>query len=103
MKVGDVNFQPGELPDNTLIWTENTKPTLYGQWLAWQLTVEHSIDPANGVEPVPVISSVSHFKNKVIIANKEQALKEARKYCTGLVLWTDGSKLDQESAEVAIC
>ena len=86
LRVGDISFQPGELPDNTLTWIENIRPILYGQWLAWQLTVEHSIDPANGVEPVPVISSVSHFKNKVIIANKEQALKEARKYRTGLVL-----------------
>ena len=86
LRVGDISFQPGELPDNTLTWIENIRPILYGQWLAWQLTVEHSIDPANGVEPVPVISSVSHFKNKVIIANKEQTLKEARKYRTGLVL-----------------
>ena len=32
LRVGDTSFQPGELPDDTLMWTENTKPTLYGQW-----------------------------------------------------------------------
>ncbi len=76
---------------------------MYGQWLAWQLTTEHSIDPANGVEPVPVISPEFQFKKEVIIGNKEQALKEARRYQTGLALWTDGSKLDQGNTGAAVC
>lgn len=85
------------------MWAENTRSTLYGQWLAWQLTVKNSIDLANGAEPVPVISSMSYFKNKVIIVNKEQAFKETRKCCTGLILWINVSKLDHESVRAAIC
>lgn len=64
LRVGDESFQPGELPDNTLMWTEDTRATLYGQWLAWQLTTEHSMHPANGVEPVPVIGPDFHFQGK---------------------------------------
>lgn len=42
--------------------------------------MEHSIDPANGVEPVPIISPECQFKTEVIIRNKEQALKKVKKY-----------------------
>ena len=41
LRIGDGGFQPGELPDSTLMWTQGTRPTLYGQWLAWQITIEH--------------------------------------------------------------
>ncbi len=30
LRKGDVGFQPGELPENTLMWTQNSWPTLYG-------------------------------------------------------------------------
>lgn len=103
LRVGDASFQLGEPPEDTLTWTENARPTLYGQWSAWQLTTEHSIDPANGVEPVPVLSPNFHFRKEVIRGDKEQALKETRKYQTGLVLWTDGSKLNQGEAGAAVC
>lgn len=55
--------------------------------------------PAEGVEPV---ASDSLFETDVIIRKKE-ALEEARKERTGLVLWTDGSKLDQGQAAAAVC
>lgn len=103
LRIGDESFQPGELPDDTPMWTENTRPKLYGQWLAWQLTTEHSIDPAHGVEPVPITSTDFCFKGKVIIENREQALHEATKNRTGLIFWTDGSKLDQSNAGAAVC
>ena len=61
LKVGDGTLQPEELPQNNLMWTQNTRPTLYGQWLAWQITVDHSIDPADGVEPVEVIKPGTSF------------------------------------------
>lgn len=35
LKNRDQGFQPGELPENTLLWMKNSRPTLYGQWLAW--------------------------------------------------------------------
>lgn len=31
LREGDKGFQPGEVPENTLIWTENAWPALYGQ------------------------------------------------------------------------
>lgn len=103
LRVRDASFQPGEISNDTLRWTENTRHTLYGQWLVWQLTTEHSIDPATGVEPVPVIGPDLHLRTKVIIGHKEQAIKEAKKYRSGLILWTDGSKLDKGCAGAAVC
>lgn len=35
LRLRDASFQLGELPDNTLTWTENRRSNLYGQWLAW--------------------------------------------------------------------
>ncbi len=68
------------------MWTQNSRPTLYGQCLAWQITIDHSIDPAEGVEPVEKIESNCLFKADVIIKCKKEALEEARKDRTGLVL-----------------
>ena len=85
------------------MWTQDTRPTTYGHWLAWQITVEHSIDPADGVEPVEKITSDFQFQGEVIIKCKKQALEEAISYQTGLVMWTDGSKLDQGNTGAAVC
>ena len=103
LRVGDGAFQPGELPDNNLAWTQDARPNLYGQWLAWQITINHSIDPADGVEPVEAIKPGAIFNEEVIINCKNQALKEATRYQAGLVIWTDGSKLDNGSCGAAIC
>ncbi len=103
LRKGDQDFQPGELPENTLLWTQNLRPTLYGQWLAWQITVDHSIDPADGVEPVKKMRSGKSFKADVIVRCKKRALEEARRNQQRLVLWTDGSKLDQDQVAAAVC
>lgn len=79
LRNGDQGFQPGELLDNTLLWTENLRPILYGQWLAWQLTIDHSIDLAKGVEPVKKMMSDKLFKANIIIHHKKKALEEPRK------------------------
>lgn len=42
--------------------------------------MKHSIDLANGVEFVLVLSPNYYFKKDVIIKEKEQALKDAKKY-----------------------
>ena len=75
LRIGDGGFQPGELPDNTLVWTQETRPTLYGQWLAWQINIEHSIDPADGVEPVETINPDSHFQGEVIMRCKTESTR----------------------------
>ncbi len=101
LRNGDGDFQPGELSVYDLMWTGNTRPTLYGQWLAWQITIEYSINPADGVEPVATMEP-DEFKGRIIIQAKKHAIEEAKKYWPGLVKWTDGSKLDQ-GAGAAVC
>ena len=44
-----------------------------------------------------------HLQGEVIIGHKEQALEEATKYRAGLIMWTDGSKLDQGNTGAAVC
>ncbi len=104
LRKGDAGSQPGELPENTLMWTENARPTLYGQRLAWQISFEHAIEPADGVEPVEIME-VDRLSGKIVIQPKKNAFEDARKYRTGLVMWTDGSKLDHGTGRVgaAIC
>ena len=104
LRKGDAGSQPGQLPENTFMWTENARPTLYEHWLAWPISYEHSIDPADGVEPVEIME-VDRFSGKIVIQPKKNALEEARKYRAGLVMWTDGSKLDHGTGRVgaAVC
>ena len=60
------------------MWTENARSTLYGQWLAWQITIEHSVDPVDGVEPVESIEP-DRFKGNIFIQAKKDAIEEAKK------------------------
>lgn len=43
------------------------------------------------------------FKGDIIIGSKKQALQEAIKDRTGLVLWTDESKLDKGKVRAGVC
>ena len=43
------------------------------------------------------------FKADIIVRCKKRALEEARKNQPGLVVWKDGSKLDQGQLAAAIC
>ncbi len=55
------------------MWTENARPTLYGQWLAWQVTIEHSVEPADGVEPVEFVKTGTCFGRDKAQMDKERA------------------------------
>lgn len=68
-----------------------------------RLLLSTQIDPAEGVEPVEMMEPGIMFKGDIIIECKKQALQEAKKHRTVLVLWTDGSKLDQGNVRVAVC
>lgn len=46
---------------------------------------------------------VDRFTGEIVIQPKKDALKEAKKYRTGLVMWTDGSKLDHGRVGAAVC
>lgn len=85
------------------MWTENARPASYGQWLAWQITIEQSIDPADGLEPVETIEPGIRFKGEIIIEPKERAIEEAKKYGSGLFMWTDQSKLENGWTGAAVC
>ena len=67
------------------------------------MTVDHSIDPADGVEPVETIRPGTNFPGEIIIDDKIQALREARKNHAGLTIWTDGSKLINGRCGAAVC
>lgn len=43
---------------------------------------------------------VKRFRRKIVIQPKKKALKEAKSYQTGLVMWTDGSELDHSTVWV---
>ena len=65
LRIGDGALD--ELPENNLMWTQNARPSSYGQWLAWQLTVDHSKDPADGAEPVEKINPELWFQGEITI------------------------------------
>ncbi len=99
---GDENSQPGEQPDDTLMWVENSKPRLFGHLLTQQIASNNAIDLADGVEPVKAFGPASGFSGSIIIDEKK-ALQEAKKCQTGTVMWADGSKLDQGNVGAAVC
>ena len=90
LRVGDESSQPGKQPEDTLLWVENSKPKLLGHLLAQQIASNHSIDLADGVEPVQSLQSAAYFKGKIFIEEKKKALEESRRYRAGNVLWTNG-------------
>lgn len=99
---GEESSQPGEQPEYTLLCVENARPKFFGHLLAQQVAINHSIDLADGVEPVDSSGLATHFSGNVIIAGKEKALEEARQYREGTVMWTDGSKLGQGNVGAAV-
>lgn len=86
LRKGDGGCQPKELLENTLIWTQSARLTLYGEWLTWQVIVKHSIDPAEGVKLVEMIESGSISTGDIIIECKKEIFQEVKKYRAGLVL-----------------
>ena len=103
LRKGDDNSQPGEQPEDTLMWVENAKPRLFGHLLAQKVANNNGIDPADGVEPVEAPGPASGFAGSIIIDEQKRALEEAKSCQTGAVMWTDGSKLNQGNAGAAAC
>ena len=102
MRERDGNSQPGEQPENTLMWVETARPALLGHLLARQLALDNSIDPADGIEPVENLGPAAPFPGEIVIEKKEKAIKQAKKYQVGTVVWTDGSKLDTGNVGAAV-
>lgn len=90
----DKNSQPRKQPIDTLLWTENTQPTSYGQWLAWQIALDYAINLAEGVKPIGLVECIAKFEGRVVIESPKNALEKAKRDDRGLVMWTYRSKLD---------
>lgn len=104
LREGDENSQPGEQPEDTLIWVKRAKPNrMFGQLLAQQVAGNYFIAPADGVEPVPNPGSDINLSGEIIIEAKKKAMDETKKYRSGNVFWVDGSKLSQGNAGAAAC
>lgn len=66
LKKSDQDFWLGELSENSLLWTQNSKPTLYSYWWVWQISFDHAINPVDRVELILNMIS-DKFKVYVII------------------------------------
>ena len=78
-------------------------PKLFGHLLAQQVASNHSIDPANRLEPVPSLKPGIGFSGSIVIEEKKKALGDAKKYRAGAVLWVDGFKLSRGNVGAAVC
>lgn len=103
LREGGENSQPGEQPKGTLLWVESAKPKLFGHLLAQQVASNHSIEPADGLEPVQSFGPGTSFSGNITIEAIKKVLEEAREHRAGKVFWVDGSKLSQKNAGAAVC
>ena len=61
------------------------------------------VDPAYGVEPMKRSWRLNtNLPIQVILQAKQEALQEAAKSRAGIILWTDGSKLDTGKVGAAV-
>ena len=84
---GDGDTQPGDQPEDTLLWAEEGKANTYGQWLARQIFLTKCVDPTYGVEPVERIWRLNQIPGQVVIRPAKRAIQDANNSQTGLVLW----------------
>ena len=93
LRRGDGAAQPGEQPIDDIDWAEGRGQNTLSHYLARQLAAQGAIDPAEGVEPI-VKTRPEPYPGVIVISLTEQALEEAREPRLGLVLWSDGSRLE---------
>lgn len=93
-KIKDGSFYPKKLSDNTVMWTQTSRQTLYGQWVTRQIIVEYSINSTYRVEPVEKINPKHQYKREVLVKLKKQMLKKATKNMVKLVFGTNKPKVD---------
>lgn len=101
LRMGDENGQPGEQPEDDLHWITAQRIRTYGQHLARKISVNYSIDPADGVEPISETSTAT-FSGKIVAEEKNQAIGRAKTETANFVLWCDGSKRDEGGAGAAV-
>ena len=99
---GDGDTQPRDQPENILLWAKNGKANTYGHWLARQIFLTRCVDPTYNVEPVERAWCLNEIPGQVIIKPAKRAIQDANSSQTGLVLWTDGSKLNSGKTGAAV-
>ena len=61
------------------------------------------INPADKIELIEGMWNLGEDSlMHVVIVSAEKAILEAKKYQAGLILWTDGSKLNSEKSEAVV-
>jgi ribonuclease HI len=100
---GDRHAQPGEQPLEDRGWAEQTPrgPYSLGQHLAKQLAEVLPTDPSGGFEGTKVPQQEA-FAGQILIQSRDEALETANGFVDGLVLWTDGSRLDNGKIGAAV-
>ncbi|KAL1969928.1 hypothetical protein VTN77DRAFT_7438 [Rasamsonia byssochlamydoides] len=97
LREGDQHAQPGEQPAGDRAWAgENTRsrgPWSLGQHLARQLAKALPVDPSGGFEETVAVAPGS-FPGLIRVLPTKEALGAAQGARPGLILWSDGSQLD---------
>lgn len=93
LRYGDGDAQPEEYSTLNLEWAGQNPPRNISQRLARKLTEGLSIEPSEGFE-IATTPKNREFLGKVIIEPAKEAEDNAYKERKGLVLWTDGSRLE---------
>lgn len=102
LKYGDGDAQPDQYSENDLNWSINRiKPCNLAQRLARKLTEKFTLDSSEGFKEAHTVKKLI-FPGKIIISTKEIAELEAKMPYNGLILWTDGSKIDSGATGIGI-
>jgi hypothetical protein len=102
LKYGDENVQPGQYSEANLQWiNKDIKPTNLAQRLVKNLTYNLNLDPSKGFKEAYTVKK-RIFLEEIIISSKEKAELEAKKTYLGLIIWSDGSKLESGASRAGI-
>lgn len=101
LRESDGNAQPGDQPKSHIIWSTIQRIKTYGQHLARMVSVGSSFGPAEGTEPSST-ALTRCFPGKLIVEEKGKVINLAKGEIADLILWCDGSKLDQGGAGAAV-
>jgi hypothetical protein len=101
---GDRHAQAGEQEEDDLQWAQTSIPRglqSLGQHLARNFASTLRQDPSGGFEQTAEAYPGS-FPGRIVVENTEEALKRARNIKGGLVLWSDGSRLENRGVGAGV-
>ena len=101
LREGDENSQPGEQPEDTLMWVESAKRKVFGHLLAQQLVSNNAIDRVDGIKPVQDLGLNTGFGG-IVIKEKKKAVEEGKKHGTGHVFEHDHKSIVNVFSKVSV-